>query len=139
MAMSPQITLSLTQGFADSVEFIFHDSARCVVGRATDCDIQLPLEYGHADVSRHHCVFEIDPPRIRVRDLGSLNGTHVNGMKIGHGSDMPHDSYGLPTFEEHELWDGDEVRVGQTILHVGIAVPEEERELVFFPAGLMLP
>ena len=138
--MTTQITLDLAQGYAETVEFVFHEPARCVVGRAPDCDIHLPVEAGHGDVSRHHCVFEIDPPRIRVRDLGSLNGTYVNGTRIGHGSDTPpHDSYGLPTFEEFELWDGDEVRVGKTTIHVGIGVPEEEKEGFLFPAGLMLP
>src|SRR4051812_20631800 len=33
-------------------------------------------------VSRKHCVIEVDRMRVRVRDLGSTNGTHVNGVRI---------------------------------------------------------
>jgi pSer/pThr/pTyr-binding forkhead associated (FHA) protein len=34
-------------------------------------------------ISRYHCLLDINSPDIRVRDLGSLNGTIVNGKKIG--------------------------------------------------------
>jgi pSer/pThr/pTyr-binding forkhead associated (FHA) protein len=33
-------------------------------------------------ISRYHCLLDINSPDIRVRDLGSLNGTIVNGKKI---------------------------------------------------------
>ncbi|KYC36281.1 hypothetical protein WA1_52005 [Scytonema hofmannii PCC 7110] len=33
--------------------------------------------------SRYHCLLDINPPDIRVRDFGSRNGTYVNGKKIG--------------------------------------------------------
>ena len=32
---------------------------------------------------RRHCLLDINPPDIRVRDFGSLNGTYVNGTMIG--------------------------------------------------------
>ena len=64
-------------------EFVFDELAECIIGRAADCDIQIPTDNVHTDVSRHHCVLEIHPPHAQVRDLGSLNGTWVNGRKIG--------------------------------------------------------
>jgi hypothetical protein len=33
-------------------------------------------------VSRHHCVFSIDDYAVRLRDLGSTNGTRVNGAVL---------------------------------------------------------
>src|SRR5438128_468540 len=78
-----RVTLSVTEGALKGEEYVFHDSARCVVGRSPDCDIALPMDLLHRDISRHHCAFEIDPPTVRIRDLDSLNGTYVNGEKVG--------------------------------------------------------
>ncbi|MDF0552306.1 FHA domain-containing protein [Kamptonema sp. UHCC 0994] len=40
-------------------------------------------EENHRTISRYHCLLDINPPDIRVRDFGSKNGTFVNGKKIG--------------------------------------------------------
>jgi hypothetical protein len=55
----------------------------CTVGRSDDCAIVVPRGWLYADVSRRHCELRIDPPWIWVRDLESLNGTFVNGAKVG--------------------------------------------------------
>jgi pSer/pThr/pTyr-binding forkhead associated (FHA) protein len=47
-------------------------------GRQADCD--LPLR--HEDVSRNHAVLRFENGRFVVRDLGSTNGTWVNGSEI---------------------------------------------------------
>lgn len=52
---------------------------RCVVGRSDDVDIQL----GDAEVSRHHAVVFREGGRPWVLDLGSANGTRVNGIPVG--------------------------------------------------------
>ena len=57
-----RITLKITDGVLKGEEYVFHDSARWVVGRSPDCDIALPMDLLHRDISRHHCSFEIDPP-----------------------------------------------------------------------------
>ena len=92
-----RVTLSVTEGALKGEEYVFHDSARCVVGRSPDCDIALPMDLLHRDISRHHCAFEIDPPTVRIRDLDSLNGTYVNRRRI----------------ESHRLDDGDEIQIGK--------------------------
>lgn len=52
---------------------------RRVVGRASKSDIQLP----GMTVSREHCTVEsVQGKYVLVRDLGSRNGTSVNGLKI---------------------------------------------------------
>jgi pSer/pThr/pTyr-binding forkhead associated (FHA) protein len=37
---------------------------------------------GDSQASRQHCVFEFGPSGLSVRDLGSTNGTFVNGAKV---------------------------------------------------------
>jgi len=49
-----------------------------VVGRHPDCDIQLRSD----TVSRHHAKISGDEAQYYVEDLGSGNGTFVNGQKI---------------------------------------------------------
>lgn len=48
---------------------------RFLVGREQDCHLRPNSEL----VSRHHCVFVTDDYAVRLRDLGSTNGTRVNG------------------------------------------------------------
>jgi pSer/pThr/pTyr-binding forkhead associated (FHA) protein len=52
---------------------------KLLIGRADDCDVQVESEF----VSAHHCVVLLDEYTLRIRDLGSKNGTYVNGRKIG--------------------------------------------------------
>ena len=49
-----------------------------LIGRETDCQLRPNSEL----VSRHHCVFAIDEFSVRLRDLGSTNGTTVNGERL---------------------------------------------------------
>lgn len=53
-------------------------SKKFLVGREQDCQLRPNSEL----VSRHHCVFSIDDFAVRLRDLGSTNGTFVNGKAI---------------------------------------------------------
>jgi hypothetical protein len=67
-----------------------------VVGRGVESDLQL-LDQG---VSRRHLDIQFDGTRATVYDLGSTNGTTVNGHEVG----------------SHVLRHGDVVRVGHTRL-----------------------
>ena len=49
-----------------------------VLGRASDCDLVLPQE----EVSRRHARLVRQGPRYEIQDLGSVNGTLVNGRRI---------------------------------------------------------
>lgn len=49
-----------------------------LIGREHDCHLRPNSE----SVSRHHCVITIDDFAVRVRDLGSSNGTYLNGTRI---------------------------------------------------------
>jgi hypothetical protein len=57
-----------------------HDAARTglVIGRNPDCNFVLE----HPSVSRHHCELRREAGRWIVADLGSSNGTRVNGWRV---------------------------------------------------------
>lgn len=52
---------------------------KLLIGREEDCQLRPDSEF----VSRHHCVLLLDDYTLRIRDLGSKNGTFVNGRRIG--------------------------------------------------------
>jgi len=112
--MVPTITLIVTRGPLAGRTFCFTKPTTCVVGRARDCTIPLPLEAEHLDVSRRHCQLEIAPPGIRLRDLGSLNGTYVNERKVGQRDKQqaPAD-FGEKSSPSVELTAGDEIQLGE--------------------------
>ena len=49
-----------------------------VIGRRQDCDLRIAV----GDVSRKHCRLLLGPDQVEIEDLGSSNGTFVNGSKI---------------------------------------------------------
>lgn len=60
----------------DNHPFTLQDGEHSV-GRASDNDIQIPVPR----VSKRHAVVRVDGERLFVRDLGSSNGTEVNGKE----------------------------------------------------------
>jgi len=81
-------------------------TTECVVGRGSDVDFN--IDDGNA--SRRHCRVLVDGAGYAVEDLGSRNGTYVNGVRI----------------QRQAIKDGDVVRVGST-------------EFVFRQQGLIAP
>src|SRR5262249_56970235 len=49
-----------------------------LVGRAPECTLLVRA----SDVSKHHCQILIDTAQVAVEDLGSANGTYINGKRI---------------------------------------------------------
>jgi predicted component of type VI protein secretion system len=64
-----------------------------LVGRAPECKLRPNSDM----VSRRHCMINLGDGKATIRDLGSRNGTLVNGQKIAG---------------EHELRTGDKIKVG---------------------------
>jgi pSer/pThr/pTyr-binding forkhead associated (FHA) protein len=122
------VTLTVVNGPLAGQEYVFQDSALYVLGRARGCFPHVPDDARHKDVSRHHCLLGINPPEMWVQDLGSKNGTYVNGKKIGPGaSPMLREGFGdLRPSARELLQDGDEVALGgNVILRVGVHALEE--------------
>ena len=85
---------------------------------------RLPNDEAHKTISRHHCLIDINPPDIRVRDFGSLNGTFVNDEKIGQrkrGQSLKEAKETV--FPEYDLKEGDVITLGDTGFRVGIYIP----------------
>src|SRR5512137_604965 len=80
---------------------------RVEIGRGADNDLTLPFP----TVSTRHARVVADGDGCRILDLGSANGTYLNGQE-------------LPVREERRLQDGDEVQIGPFTLHFH-AAPRE--------------
>jgi DNA-binding NtrC family response regulator len=72
--------------------------ARLLVGQSPICELRL----SDPAVSRRHLALDVAHGRLRVTDLGSTNGTAVNGLRI----------------HEALLQGGEEIRLGATVLSV---------------------
>lgn len=59
-------------------QFLIHANHPMVVGRDNQCDIVIPGSH----LSRRHCEIQIEGEQLRIRDLGSANGTYLNENKI---------------------------------------------------------
>jgi hypothetical protein len=57
------------------------------VGRREDCDFRVD----HKSVSKQHCVLVKTDGVVLVRDLGSTNGTRVNGTRVRRATLVPND------------------------------------------------
>jgi pSer/pThr/pTyr-binding forkhead associated (FHA) protein len=98
-------------------------STPMTVGRDEACELVLD----DPEVSRKHaCLEPLPDGRVTIRDLGSRNGTYVNGRQVQAGL----------------LKGGEEVRIGQTVLIsfleptvVGTPVPDPPRPPDIEPGG----
>jgi predicted component of type VI protein secretion system len=79
---------------------------KLLIGRAEECDIR-PLS---DEVSRRHCAVRIEPGIVWVEDLGSRNGTFVNGQRIA---------------EKTRVYDDDLIKVGGLELRVAGGTAQE--------------
>ena len=124
--MSSKVTLTITSGNLKGQEFIFDTRTTCILGRAKDCYPKIPDDEKHRTISRYHCLLDINPPDIRVRDFGSKNGTFVNCEKIGQreAHQTPEEAAQIQ-FPEYDLQGGDEFTLSDTSFRVGVALDPE--------------
>jgi predicted component of type VI protein secretion system len=66
-----------------------------LVGRTETCDVRLE----HKSVSKMHCVFVKTDGLLLVRDLGSTNGTRVNGQRVRRAALLPNDHVAIACFK----------------------------------------
>jgi pSer/pThr/pTyr-binding forkhead associated (FHA) protein len=102
------VTLRVLAGPYEGRDFTFDQHDTFLIGRSDTAHLYLPED---KFFSRHHCLLEIAPPRCFLRDLGSTNGTFVNGRKV----------------QEAFLRSGDRIQGGQTLLEVEVHVDQPAR------------
>ena len=86
-----------------------------VMGRREDCDFRIPL----GDISRKHCRIIKEDNTLKIEDLGSSNGTYVNGKRI----------------HESELQAGDTVQIGPCVFVAQIEGEPADDELKPYQPG----
>ena len=73
LGMAPEVVRLMYDGTSREV-----DQQKIVIGRSRDCDIQL----ADANVSRRHAELRQEGASYWIVDLGSTNGTEVNGKRV---------------------------------------------------------
>jgi serine/threonine-protein kinase len=107
-ARAVTIVLEILEGPHAGSSYAFDRHATLLVGRGGGAQLRLEQD---PYFSRHHYLLEFNPPRCYLRDLGSLNGTEVNGAKV----------------KEAFLQDGDVIGGGQTRIRFTVRRPQDPR------------
>src|ERR1700722_11665339 len=66
-----------------------------LIGRQEECDVRLD----HKSVSKMHCVLVKTDGLLLLRDLGSTNGTRVNGTRVRRAALLPNDQLTIANFK----------------------------------------
>ncbi len=90
-----RVTVVVVEGAAAGTEVVI-DRRETVIGRNAGADISLPDD----TLSGVHAAIELGLAGFRIRDLGSTNGTFVNGTQV-HATDLKHGD--RITLGEHTL------------------------------------
>lgn len=104
-ALPPSSALLIVQHGPNAGARFLLDAERVTAGRDTKADIFLD----DVTVSRKHAEFLVVDGEFTVRDVGSLNGTYVNGTRA----------------DDRLLAAGDEVQIGKFKLVALLAEPED--------------
>jgi eukaryotic-like serine/threonine-protein kinase len=110
------VTLRVIAGPHTGRIFTFEQHETFLIGRSESAHFCLPED---RFFSRHHCLLEIAPPQIFLRDLGSTNGTYINGLRV----------------EATHLKSGDRIQGGETVLEVEVSVESMQTERMNFSGG----
>ena len=115
-----KVCLTIESGPSAHRKFEFAEAGGFTFGRANDCTCTMPED--DSTFSRHHFILEINPPNVFLKDLGSLNGTYVNGVKHGGraGDVAPENA---AASDPVGLRDGDRIRAGRCELSVTVDAP----------------
>ena len=74
-----KVILRVTAGPHTGMEYTFDRHETFVVGRSSQVQFPVPED---GFLSRNHFLIEFNPPVCFLRDLGSTNGTKVNGHRV---------------------------------------------------------
>lgn len=117
--MRMQVALKVIEG-KQTGTLIPLNREKFLIGREEDCQLRPNSDL----VSRHHCVIAMDDFTVRIRDLGSTNGTFVNDQRIT---------------TQVVLKQGDTIRIGKLAFEIQIqvqAAPAPAVEVVPEPVAI---
>src|SRR5690349_4145466 len=112
-----QVNLKVTSGPYKGRIFSFTQHDTFLIGRNPDAHLCLPND---RYFSRNHCLLEMNPPHSHLRDLGSTNGTFLNGRRV----------------ENAYLNNGDRIQCGETILLVEVTTESVDLSETTLDAGI---
>jgi pSer/pThr/pTyr-binding forkhead associated (FHA) protein len=92
------VKLLVVHGRPQGKSFLF-PPGEFIFGRGPECHIQPNSDW----VSRQHCILRVTPENVFIRDLGSRNGTLVNGRRVRG---------------ELQLGPGDQLQVGPLVFEI---------------------
>ena len=92
------VVLRVTAGPHTGMDYTFTRHETFVVGRSSQVQFSVPED---GFMSRNHFLIEFNPPACFLRDLGSTNGTKVNGRSLAG------------PFRNQPLKEGDRIQFGE--------------------------
>jgi predicted component of type VI protein secretion system len=75
-----------------------------LIGRGRECHLRPNSSW----VSRQHCMLQVRDGKALLRDLGSTNGTLVNGARV---------------MNQHDLANGDRIQIGPLVFEIHLEHP----------------
>ena len=120
-----KLTISIHFGSRSGSTYTIEISQVISIGKGLGCDLVLT----DRGVSRNHCLIDWKGKRWSITDLGSTNGTVVNGTilkKNARSGDL----------DSTMLSDGDEVEVGEVAMKIEIPSQRFNETEVLFPRAI---
>lgn len=134
--MSQSILLKIREGKLAGEEFIFEENGAYLIGRAPSCAMCVSNEID-GKVSRKHLLMNLSDSGVRIRDVGSRNGTLLNGDMLPSGKITGNPESETP--EDRVLHPGDLVTIGDTVWTFEYIVSENESVQTQSAAASMPP
>jgi len=106
--MSFRVTFIVEKGSLLGQSFTYSSEKTLVLGRRKDCSIV----FSDSTVSSQHCIVEVSSQSVTVKDCSSLNGTFINGERVGQreAGDIDNDAEISP----FQMKSGDRLGLGKS-------------------------
>jgi pSer/pThr/pTyr-binding forkhead associated (FHA) protein len=113
---------------------LFPVNKNLVIGRELQCDIHVPLAY----VSRRHAEISVADGQLKIKDLGSANGTYINGVKqteavLQDGDEIRLDQFRFKVISIHEHSDKKQQEFRTTIRESSVDLPSMQKPTTKYP------